>query len=904
MDVSIVVPVFNKADLTRVCLNALKKTIPSSLACETIVVDNNSSDDTQHVLAQFPWITVVSNKQNVGYAAANNQGAKAASGKMLVLLNNDTEPQSGWLEALLQAAASPEVGIVGARLLFADRTIQHSGVVVSRDRFGPYHFTPYHYLWSSPGTTQGAMQRREFQIVTGACLMTPRALYLELGGLDELYWNGYEDVDYCFKVLRVGKRIVYEPGSEMFHYESQSGPLRFSRVAYNSRILATRWAKFPKIDHNQKYLSVGNIRRTARYANKFSTSSMMAPSTTVVFHGPQVEDVSRLIEQVARCVAPIEKVVWTLPSPAPSFGRVPVVHAVTDPIATVRDEMEVRGDRFLAVIDSRAILGPGWLEALIEELEFGSDVAAATVASDDSQGEEYVPLTADARCTLLALRYFPQHETLRGFSTLGGSIADLLLRMLPYEYGTRVAAGVTIGHLFPQEDAKFAQAYAGPLIDFLRDDVAALERILAERSRRNVADIKASIVMLSWNALQFTQIAVESIRKHTRMPHEVIIVDNGSGPETTEWLRTQENIKVIFNPSNRGFAAGCNQGIAAATGDYIVLLNNDVVVTDGWLESLVDAVERDPAAGVSAARSNEIAGDQKLLDLNYHSIEEMHAVAASRARTWKRAGYFTDRAIGFCLCIDRTVIEQVGGIDENYGTGNFEDDDFCMRIRAAGYRIYVCNDVFIHHFGSKSFQANRVDYAETMNRNWAKFSSKWRYPPEFPVNGYDPAHAIRKGFNHAKHFVPIKGFATPAAATAATDAHTEISFQLVIAGVVSNEGDWTSIGGVVRRCLSVFNAQDSVAIAVMCAGTVDADLIGARIEKIMGKLGIDPARSIEVFVSDDSVGTTWFEQFVAAQRFRMGPASPWLDGVPALEARSPSDLRRLYTKIPQRQSVQ
>ncbi|MDP9016896.1 MAG: glycosyltransferase family 2 protein, partial [Candidatus Eremiobacteraeota bacterium] len=214
MDVSIIIPVFNKSGLTRVCLDALKKTVPATLRYETIVIDNNSTDDTQRVLSEFPWITVISNPKNVGFAGANNQGARAASGTMLILLNNDTEPQAGWIQALLLAAEAENVGAVGARLLFPNRTVQHAGVVIGRERFGPYHYTPYHYLWSSPATAKAVMQTRDYQSVTGACIATPRQLYLALGGLDETFWNGYEDIDYCFKVLRDGKRVVYEPQAE------------------------------------------------------------------------------------------------------------------------------------------------------------------------------------------------------------------------------------------------------------------------------------------------------------------------------------------------------------------------------------------------------------------------------------------------------------------------------------------------------------------------------------------------------------------------------------------------------------------------------------------------------------------------------------------------------------------
>ncbi|MGH8163338.1 MAG: glycosyltransferase family 2 protein, partial [Rhodanobacteraceae bacterium] len=180
----------------------------------------------------------------------------------------------------------------------------------------------------------------------------------------------------------------------------------------------------------------------------------------------------------------------------------------------------------------------------------------------------------------------------------------------------------------------------------------------------------------------------------------------------------------------------------------------DVVVTEGWLDGLLAPFDRVPGLGISAPRSNRVAGHQQLADCTYPDIAAMHRYAAARRERRRGSGYLTERAIGLCLCIDRAVIDEVGGIDPRYGIGNFEDDDFCVRVRAAGYKIYVCDDVFIHHFGSQSFAANNVDWTATMQENWLKFAEKWDYP-RLNTGSYDPAHAIAGGFDRARHFVPL-----------------------------------------------------------------------------------------------------------------------------------------------------
>jgi GT2 family glycosyltransferase/tetratricopeptide (TPR) repeat protein len=277
------------------------------------------------------------------------------------------------------------------------------------------------------------------------------------------------------------------------------------------------------------------------------------------------------------------------------------------------------------------------------------------------------------------------------------------------------------------------------------------EQALSGTRRRGLV----SIVMLSWNAPQFTKLALESIRAHTSGEYEIVIVDNGSAAETVEWLKSLPDVRVIFNAENRGYAAGNNQGLAAARGEYVVLLNNDVVVTDGWLDGLLDAFDRVPGLGISAPRSNKVAGNQQVTDAVYADMTQMHGYARARRERFRGQHYLTDRAIGLCLCIARRVIDDVGGIDEQYGTGNFEDDDFCLRVRAAGYQIAVCEDVFIHHFGSQTFAANKVDWASTMRENWHKFAKKWGYPEAYPEQGYAPAVAIAKGFDRTRHYVAL-----------------------------------------------------------------------------------------------------------------------------------------------------
>ena len=271
----------------------------------------------------------------------------------------------------------------------------------------------------------------------------------------------------------------------------------------------------------------------------------------------------------------------------------------------------------------------------------------------------------------------------------------------------------------------------------------------------------ASIIMLSWNAPEFTRMAVESIRTVTRYPHEIIVVDNGSDAATCAvlaQLAEQHGVRVVYNGTNLGFGAGMNVGMAHARGDVLVLLNNDVIVTEGWLEDLVGALERRRSVGCTAPRSNRVASPAQV-DVSYVDTGAMHRWAAERRRVLHGRGHYAERVVVFCMCLDRKVIEGIGGFDPRYAIGNFEDDDLSVRVRAAGWEMFVCDDVFIHHFGSVSFQANAVDYRERMEQNWRRFCDKWGLGALPLYAPYDPRALARGGCACGVHYIPLPAIA-------------------------------------------------------------------------------------------------------------------------------------------------
>jgi GT2 family glycosyltransferase len=216
---SIIIPVFNQCVFTRQCLAALCASSEKELlveSAEIIVVDDGSTDETPQVLREFAEsVRVVTLKSNQGFASACNAGAEAASGKFLLFLNNDTLPQPGWLSALVcYAKAHPQAAAVGARLLFPDGSIQHAGVIIGQDR------NPWHIYSGFPHDHPAVMKSRQFQTVTGACLLTPREVFADVGGFDTAFRNGFEDVDLCLRLGERGWEIHYCHESVLIHFEA------------------------------------------------------------------------------------------------------------------------------------------------------------------------------------------------------------------------------------------------------------------------------------------------------------------------------------------------------------------------------------------------------------------------------------------------------------------------------------------------------------------------------------------------------------------------------------------------------------------------------------------------------------------------------------------------------------
>ena len=243
-----------------------------------------------------------------------------------------------------------------------------------------------------------------------------------------------------------------------------------------------------------------------------------------------------------------------------------------------------------------------------------------------------------------------------------------------------------------------------------------------------------SIVFVTYNNLQYTKECVASIQKYTGTPYELIFVDNASKDGTHGYLRKlskqMKNVKIILNPDNKGFPYACNQGIAISSGRYIVLLNSDVVVTEGWLDGMINRAESDESIGIVGPMTNRISGYQMDPTAKYSNQLELRKFAINYRKKNLNKWLEVRRVAGFCMLIKREVVDKIGGLDPLFGVGNCEDDDYCLRASKAGYRTVIAQDVFIHHYGGGSFLANgKENYLSILEKNSRVFKEKWGISP-------------------------------------------------------------------------------------------------------------------------------------------------------------------------------
>lgn len=252
--ITISIALYNQLPFTKDCIKYLFKNTDPSLF-ELAIIDNFSTDGTREwlknefaVSKEYSSVktTIYFNDKNAGFAYAHNQAAKESKNDML-LLNNDTIPLKGWLEPILSALKIPGIGIVGSKLLSPKfQGVQHAGVTFLEDG------RPYHRCLGYPNDSAEVNKPGYVPAVTGACFGVKRSAWDELGGLDQRYWCGWEDIVFCLGARELGYRVWYEPRSVLYHFEGETEG-RYSKEDANRNLFFKEWGEKIALWGNKNY---------------------------------------------------------------------------------------------------------------------------------------------------------------------------------------------------------------------------------------------------------------------------------------------------------------------------------------------------------------------------------------------------------------------------------------------------------------------------------------------------------------------------------------------------------------------------------------------------------------------------------------------------------------------------
>lgn len=299
--VTIIIPTFNQLHHTKACLEALQKTLSPALRARVYIIDNASLDGTQAYLAalekEWPLLRWWGLEENRGFNYASNLGAEKADSEFLVFLNNDTIPQTGWLEALLQPMSRSSIGIVGPKLVFPETGhINHAGYVLNRQWGG---FYPIYQ--NVPHESEFVNRTREYQALLGACLLMRRTLFFEVGGFDDF---GLEDIALCLKVREKGLGVLYYPKSVVMHVGSatiKGEPFAYlvtDQIEFNRR-----WPLERLVDDDQFYYRMDGFSAEINDSNGIILTEDVPESMRYTELAKLLRETKKIPEAIESCLA-------------------------------------------------------------------------------------------------------------------------------------------------------------------------------------------------------------------------------------------------------------------------------------------------------------------------------------------------------------------------------------------------------------------------------------------------------------------------------------------------------------------------------------------------------------------------------------------------------------------------
>jgi len=744
--VSIIIPVFNNWKYTFFCLKALQANSGNSISYEVIIADDCSTDETPTMLPRIKGVMIIRNIDNLGFLKNCNSAASRARGRYLIFLNNDTEVQNGWLEALASVFDRFErVGIVGGKLVYLNGQLQEAGTVILQNGWGLAYgrlaeATAYEYNYI-----------KEVDCIIGACFMIENNLFLSLGGFDERYAPAqYEEFDLDFSVRAAGFKVMYQPKAVIVHHESVSSGEHFrnQQSAINQAKFFLKWHHvlyshaeserdlFIERDRSQcrNHMLVIHGRRMNNHKKECSVSTIEQYLLLFVELGfkvifltdncramqPNIVHVQQLgveviygkfnfIDWIKQTGKWIDYVWLTQSDLALNYANEVRNHTNAKLIYYSHELHSLREFRRYELEENHAVLLEfNRLENIEKRLLNSVDVILTPNQEEEAIIREFAPMQQIA--ILPEFCYDLEH---------------INQKVIPNS-SQREEILLTLQKLF--------------FLDKWRDSVKSIQ-LRRKLFQKVIAHRKSvDIIVCVHNALDDVQRCLDSIVINTDPPYRIIIVDDGSDPTTRLYLESfiHGHLAILIrNDVATGYTRAANKGLNASTADFVILLNSDTIVSKQWLDRLIQCAESDERIGIVGPLSNtaswqsvpEITNEKG--DWADNPLEEgwtvdnyANEVAIVSSSIYPRVGFIN----GFCLLIKSELIRQIGRFDEEYfARGYGEENDYCLRAVKYGWQLAIADDTYVFHAQSKSYShERRIELCRLAGENLvAKHGQEW-----------------------------------------------------------------------------------------------------------------------------------------------------------------------------------
>ena len=712
--------------------------------------------------------------------------AREATTSTLVLLSVDAVLDSMTLIALRRADRDSR-SVVGGRCRTPAGDL--FGAAIAPERFGPFPFAIAPLQSPVNERNVDALFAGPIDVIAGGLVMISRSLFVDLGGYDAALEEPFALADLCLRARALGATVACDP-TIAFTRDEPEPPARLPYSAMS--LLASRHFQLP-LHHDPPGVRKRGISREVRLSGGVRTRIRKpVPPITLLVHGKPPADVSAFLDAARSNDASIARIIW---AGSDEHEHVDFEFAA-ETFEALRAAMARRGDRYVAILAADQAVQPGWLDRLIEEVEWGSDIAMAFTSRE-----------APAASALLSLRQLPQHVALPDATTLSAALVALADSLAPLRRGIRIGD----------------DSHGTPLVSIPRAATA-------------------SIIFLAGSKPEVVKAAFEALSAQTPNAHEYLVVVPAGAQTTRKLLSAYPLVTIVPDAMDPGLAVGLNVALAMATSDRILVASDEYLFPPDTAAALFAAFERDPVLGLAAPRTNGGELPQGVQDIGYVDLIAMQRYAAERLERFARELTFVDRITTVAFVIDRRALESVGGFDERFGVNRFSVEDLALRVRSAGYRAAMCEDVFLHRFSS-DYSVSAIGHADADRTLWNAFRRKWSLP-NAAIGIYDPLPLIEAGFDKAEHFVTLRDSA---------QVSPKVSL-VTFVGTIEGEEEWGAASESLRKYFGAFSATDPVTIVLgVKRGGVELGEVAYRLRLLLtaAEIDIDSSMNVELVGFDD-----------------------------------------------------